>query len=589
MATSAGAAPWSRHYERGVPASLEPYPRLTLTSILADTARQHPDAPAVLSSAHLPGVGRLKSELHYGQLEAQSDALAAALVDMGTQKGDRVALILPNCAQFVIAFYATLKAGAVVCALNPTYPAAKLRDLLQDCGATTVVTLSLFYETVKQVQPATAIKNVIVTNIKEYLPGMAAILFTIAKERKEGHRIEKRPTDVSFQDLLRQYARRRSSVEVVPDDVALFQYTGGTTGVPKAAVVTHQALVCNTLQNRAWVQSAVKAGKESFLCAIPLFHVYGMIAVMSLSVILGGRMVMVVNPRDVHEVVEVIDRYQVSMFVGVPAMCNAIISYMEKHPGQYNLRSVKAGFSGSAPLAEETQQKFEALTSGPLVEGYGLSESPTVVCGNPLRGKRPVGSIGVPYPDVDIRVVSLEDEVSDVPNGERGELAIHAPSMMLSYHNMPSETDIALRIGPDGRKWLYTGDIVTVDDEGFIYIVDRKKDMALIGGFNVYPTTVEKVFTEHPAIQEIGIAAIPHPDAAKAGQQMLKAWVVLRERVTVTAQDLISFASEKLARYELPSQIQFVETLPKTLVGKVLRRELVQMELDARDRSASHT
>ncbi|MCC7206853.1 MAG: AMP-binding protein [Anaerolineae bacterium] len=589
MATSNGAASWTAQYERGVPASLAPYPRQTLQTFLTETARRFPDAPAVLSSAHLPVLGRLKAELTYRQLEDASDALAVALVDMGVKKGDRVALILPNCAQFVIAFHAVLKVGAIVCALNPTFPAAKLRDLLQDCGATTAITLSLFYETVKKVQAETAIRNVIVTNIKEYLPGPAAFLFTLAKERKDGHRIEKRPEDADFQELLRRFAGRRPSVEVGPDDVALFQYTGGTTGVPKAAVVTHQALVCNTLQNRAWIQSAVEMGKETFLCAIPLFHVYGMIAVMSLGLSLGARLVMVVNPRDVHEVVEVIDRYQVSMFVGVPAMCNAIISYMEKHAGQYSLRSVKAGFSGSAPLVAETQTKFEALTSGPLVEGYGLSESPTVVCGNPLRGNRPTGSIGVPYPDVAVRVVSLEDEVSDVALGERGELIIHAPSMMLGYHNMPGETDIALRTGPDGRKWLYTGDIVTLDEHGYLYIVDRKKDMALIGGFNVYPTTVEKVFTEHPAIQEIGIAAIPHPDAAKAGQQMLKAWVVLRERVTVTAQELIAFASEKLARYELPSQIQFVEALPKTLVGKVLRRELVQMELEARERSASHT
>jgi long-chain acyl-CoA synthetase len=386
---------------------------------------------------------------------------------------------------------------------------------------------------------------------------------------------------------VKHYAGRKPAVEIRADDLAIFQYTGGTTGVPKAAKVTHQALVCNTFQNKAWVQNVTTAGQESFLCAIPLFHVYGMIAVMSLAVVLAARMLMVPNPREIEDVVQVIDHYKATMFVGVPAMCNAILNHRKVASGKYKLRSIRAGFCGSAPLSPETQKRFDALTSGPLIEGYGLSESPTVVVGNPLFGPKTPGSIGVPYPDVDIRIVSLDDELSEVPIGKQGELVIQSPNMMLGYHNMPAETENALRLGPDGRKWLYTGDIARMDEHGYLYIVDRKKDMALIGGFNVYPTSVEKVLIEHPAIQEIGVAAVPHPDPDKSGQETLKAWVVLKPGYTVTAKELIDFAADKLAGYEIPRRIQFVESLPKTLVGKVLRRELIRMEMESRQAGAA--
>ena len=584
--------PWLRYYDKGVPHSLYPYPNHPLPQFLSDAAARTPNKVAVVTSAHLPVFGRRHATLSYRELDAYSDALAAALVDMGVRKGDRVAIVLPNCAQFPITFFAILKIGAIVCAANPTYPPGKLKDQFRDCGANTVITLSLFYKTIKDIQPETDIKNVIVTNIKEYLPGLASFLFTVAKERKEGHRIEKHPVDHNFADLLSRYAGRKPNVPVTADDVALFQYTGGTTGIPKAAVSTHQALVCNALQIRSFLGENASPN-EVFLAAIPLFHVFGMVAVMAAAVSLGAGMIMVPNPRDIKEVLEVIDAFKPTIYMGVPAMYNAINNHPDVAKGKYDIHSIKACVSGSAPLAPATKRRFEELTGGKLVEGFGMSECPTAVCCNPLYGDNRAGSIGIPLPDVEVRIVSLDDELTDVPVGKTGELVIWSPNLMLGYHNMPQETTAALRLGPDGKKWLYTGDIAYMDEDGYLYIVDRKKDMALIGGYNVYPNNVEKVLAEHPALQEVAVAAVPHDDPSKQGQEMLKAWLVVREGHTVTDQDLIKFATDtqKLSRQEIPTRYERVTELPRTLVGKVLRRELVRMEMEARarDRAATTT
>ncbi len=572
--------PWLKRYDPGIPHSLQPYPAHPLHQFLQEVAQKTPNAVATLTSAHLPAVGRVKAELTYRQIDTMSDALATALGDMGVRKGDRVAIIMPNCPQFVISFYGILKAGGIVCATNPTYPAAKMREQLKDCGATTVITLSLFYNTVKEIQRDTDLKNVIVTNIKESLHPLAAFLFTVAKEKKQGHRVEKAPADHRFSTLLTRYAGRKPSVTVLASDTAIFQYTGGTTGVPKAAMATHQALVCNTLQCQAVLGRS--RGQEVFMGAIPLFHVFGMVAVMSFAVSIGGKMLLLPNPREIKEVLEVINTYKPTLFNGVPAMYNAINSHPDVAAGKFDLRSIRACISGSAPLPPITKARFEELTGGKLVEGWGMSETPTAACVNPLQNENRAGSIGLPMPDVEMRIVSLDDELSDVAVGKIGEIAIWGPQLMTGYHNNPAETDNVLRLGPDGKKWLHTGDIGYMDEDGYFYIVDRKKDMALIGGFNVYPTNVEKVLAEHAAIQEVGVAAIPHPDKSKEGQEALKAWVVLKPGHSATEQELSDFAAQKLARYEVPTRFQFVQELPKTIVGKVLRRELVRMELEAR-------
>lgn len=575
--------PWLQHYDSSVPPSLIPYPQHSLQQFLINAAREHGSSTAILSSAHLPIAGRVKAELSYHDLNALTDALAEALVDMGLQKGERVAIIMPNCAQFPLAFYAILKAGGVVVATNPTYPPKKLAEQLIDSEAKVAIVLSLFYNGLKQVQDQTPVKHVIVTNIKEYLPGPAKFLFTLAKEKKGGHRIEKRPEDHWLQDILARYAGKRPFVEVTGDDIAIFQYTGGTTGIPKAAMSTHAALVANTLQCMAWL--ARPGVQESFLAAIPLFHVFGMVAVMSFAVALHAAMIMVPNPRDIDDVVDNIHTFHPTLFMGVPAMFNAINNHAGVISKKYDLSSIYACISGSAPLPPATKRRFEELSGGVILEGFGMSEAPTASHVNPVRGENRAGSIGLPFPDMQMRIVDLDEGTTDVPVGEVGELVMHGPQLMRGYYGMPTETANALRQGPDGQPWLYTGDIARMDEDGYFYIVDRKKDMALIGGFNVYPRNIEDALMEHPAIKEVGVAAIPHPDPTKVGQEALKCWAVLQEGQTVTAEDLIAFARERLAPYEIPTRIEFVSELPRTTVGKILRRELARMEIESREQA----
>lgn len=575
--------PWLEHYDPDVPPSLAPYPDHPLHEFLIHAGNQYGDDPATVMSANLPLIGRIHHTLTYQEVNAQSDALAAALVDLGVEKGERVAIIMPNNPQFVIAFFAILKAGATVVAVNPTFPPHKLAEQLVDSGAKAAIVMTLFYENLKQVQSRTHIEHVIVTNIKEYLPGLARVLFTVAREKKEGHRIEKRPADHWFQDILARYADKQPNVTVSGDDIAIFQYTGGTTGVPKAAMSSHVALVANTIQCKAWL--AREGVQESFLAAIPLFHVFGMVAVMSFAVTLHAKMILVPNARDIDDVVGQVDTYRPTIFMGVPALFNAINNHKDVVAGKLDLSSIYACISGSAPLPPATKRRFEELSGGVILEGFGMSEAPTASHVNPVRGENRTGSIGLPLPDMAMRIVDIDEGTTDVPVGEIGELLMHGPQLMRGYHGMPTETSNALRKDEQGTVWLYTGDIARMDQDGYFYIVDRKKDVALIGGFNVYPRNVEDVIAEHPAVSEVGVAAIPHPDPTKVGQEALKAWVVLKTGETVTPDDLIAFASEKLARYEVPTRVTFVDELPRTTVGKILRRELARMEIEAREQA----
>jgi long-chain acyl-CoA synthetase len=577
--------PWTKMYDPGVPASLEPYPDITVQSFLQEGAQKIPNNPALISSAHVPVAGRLASTITYSELDKLSDALAAALVDMGLKKGDRVAIIMPNIAAFVISYYAILKAGGVVAATNPTYPADKMQFQINDCDAEIVIVMSLFYNLIKQIQPKTKMKTVIVANVKEYLPPVAKFLFTLAKEKKDGHRVENLGSgDHWFQDVLARYAGRKPNVDVKSSDLALFQYTGGTTGVSKAVMATHKALVANTLQMRAWLYGSdtSQADKDILLGAIPMFHAFGMVAVLNFAIGVGAKIVLVPNARDISDVLDNIQHFKPTLFHGVPALFNAINIHPDVVAGKVDLSSIRACVSGSAPLPPATKRDFERLSGAALREGFGMSEAPTASHCNPVKGENRTGSIGLPLPDMEVRIVSLDDGVTDVPVGEIGELIMTGPMVMVGYHGMPTETANVLR-ELDGKKWIYTGDIARMDEDGYFYIVDRKKDMALIGGFNVYPNNIEKVLADHPAVLEAGVAAIPHPE--KAGQEALKAWVVLQPGETTTEKDLIAYCEAHLARYEVPTRFAFVQELPKTTVGKTLRRELVQMEMAEREKA----
>jgi long-chain acyl-CoA synthetase len=572
--------PWIKRYDAGVPAALE-YPEVPLHTFLNETARRTPDNTSLITTLKLPIFGRVHSETTFAELDQQSDALAVALLNMGLKKGDPVAIVMPNCVAFVIAFYGILKAGGVVTAANPTYPPAKLQYQINDSDAKFAITLSLFYNTIKQIQPETKVQHVIVTNIKEYFPPLAKILFTVARERKEGHRIDALADgDFMLQDLLAKYAGQKPDAQVLPDDMCLYQYTGGTTGVSKAAMSTHRALVANTIQMAAVLQAKED---EIFMGALPMFHVFGMVAVLSKAVYVGAKIALVMNARQIDDLVEVIETYKPTLFHGVPALFNALNQHPRIQSGEVSMKSIRACVSGSAPLPPATKREFERLSGGKLLEGFGMSEAPTATHVNPIMGENRTGSIGLPLPDMDMRIVSLDDGETDVPVGEVGELVMSGPQLMKGYHGMPTETANALRV-KDGKTWLYTGDIARMDEDGYFYIVDRKKDMALIGGFNVYPASVEKVIKEYPAVLEVGVASVPHPD--KAGQEALKAWVVLKPDATCTEQELIDHCARYLARYEIPTRIAFIDALPKSEVLKTLRRELVRMEMEEREKAA---
>ena len=578
--------PWTKSYDSDVPASITPYPEITLPDFLREAAKNHPNNVALVTSTRLPSVlgslGRLNTKLTYAELERASEALAAALVDMGLQKGERVAIVMPNCVAFVVSFFAVLKAGGVVAATNPTYPDGKMQFQINDSDARFAICLTMFYDQINRIRKDTKLEHVIVANIKEYLPGLAKVLFTLANEKKEGHYVESlKPGDHWFQDMLTRYQGQPCNVAVSPEDLCLFQYTGGTTGTSKAAMSTHASLVANTLMCRAYLGSGDM--EDSFLGAIPMFHVFGMVAVLCFAVGKASEIYLVPNARDITDVLDTITTFQPTLFMGVPALFNAINKRTDVQDGTYSLRSIRACISGSAPLPPATKREFERLSGGVILEGFGMSEAPTATHCNPLKGENRIGSIGLPFPDMEMRIVSLDDGETDVPVGEVGELAMSGPIIMQGYHKMPTETANALR-EHGGRQWLFTGDIARMDEDGYFYVVDRKKDMALIGGFNVYPNSVEKTLAEHEAVQEVAVAAIPHPE--KEGQEALKAWVVLKAGKSATAEDLIKHQEPLLAGYEVVRRFTFVEELPKTAVGKTLRRELVRMEMETSEEDA---
>lgn len=572
--------PWIQSYDEGMPTSLD-FPDVPLHQFIKDTTRRIPHQTALTTPAALPLLGRVSREVSYAELDRAADALAAALVDLGLKKGDRAAIVMPNSVAFVISFYAILKAGGVVAATNPTYPASKMAHQINDCDAEFVLALTLFYPLVKQIQPQTQVKTVIAANIKEYLPPLAKFLFTLAREKKDGHYIENvQAGDYWLQDLLDKYGGQQPNVDVSPDDLAIFQYTGGTTGVPKAAMSQHKALVANMLQTEGLLNTLnLPPEEEIFLGAIPFFHVYGMIVVVSASVYRGSKIVLVPNPRDIDDVLGAIHTFKPTLFPGVPALYNAINNHPAVQNGEIDLSSLRLCISGSAPLPLATKQAFEKLSGSSVREGFGMSEAPTATHINPIYKENRPNSIGLPLPEMDMRIVSLDDEQTDVAVGETGELLMAGPNVMVGYHRMPDETANALR-ERGGKRWLYTGDIARMDEDGYFYIVDRKKDMALIGGYNVYPNTVEKAIMSHPAVLEVGVAAIPHPQ--RIGQEALKAWIVLKSEQEATADEIINFLANALAPYEIPRRISFIDELPKTAVGKTLRHELVKMELESK-------
>ena len=568
--------PWTAHYDKGVPASLD-FPNEPLFYFLEEAARKYPDRACTIFKG---------AAISFREMDEITDHVAAGLVDLGVHKGDRVGIFMPNTPQFVMAYFGILKAGGVVVATNPLYTPPEIAYQLSDAGIEIMFVMTNFYKTIKTAQPNTKIRKLIVTNLKEALPPLMRLLFSLGREKKGGFRIEGglRDGDIWMQDLMASHkSSPRPQVGITPDDTALFQYSGGTTGVSKGAVALHRNVVANTLQLRTWFVS-LEDGQETMLLAIPLFHVYGMVAGMLNSMALGATMILIPNARDIRDILENIHKYRPTIFPGVPTLYNAINNHPDVKSGKIHLRSIKACISGSAPLLRETKDKFEQLSGGKVFEGYGLSEAPTATHCNPLLGVNKTGSIGLPLPDVECQVISLDDGETEMPMGEIGELVIHGPQVMKGYHNMPTETANALRTLRDGKTWLFTGDIVRMDEDGYFYIVDRKKELIKPGGFQVWPREVEEAIAAYPKVLEVGVAGIPDPYRGET----VKAWIVLKPGETATAEEIKAFCKERLAGYKVPTHYEFRSELPKTTVGKILRRELVRQhkETPAKETSA---
>jgi long-chain acyl-CoA synthetase len=556
------AASWLGHYDQGIPATLAPYPERTLLDDLAEGVAQRPDAPAALFK------GRTVT---YGELSRLSDAFAAALVGLGVARGDRVALLLPNCPQFLIGELGAWKAGAILVPLNPIYTEQELEGALRRTGAETILVLTPFYGRIKSVQPRTTLRRVVATGVKEYLPPLLRVLFTLAKERKDGHRVTLAEGDLWLGDLLaRHQDAPRPSVPVAPDDPAVILMSGGTTGTPKGVVGLHRHYTTTGRQLGTWLQAGTTPWDDVVMAALPLFHSFANIGVQSVALRNHNAMALVPNPRDLDDLLRTIAKTRPTAFSGVPTLFNALLHHPKVRAGKIDFSSVKVCFSGAAPLLAETKRRFEELTGGRIVEGYSLTEAMLACAVNPVEGPNKIGSVGMPLPDVEMRIVDPQSG-APLPAGEVGEVLIRAPQLMAGYWNDPEETAATVR-AHDGERWLHTGDLGYLDDDGYLFIVDRIKDLIKTHGYQVWPREIEEVLATHPAVAEVGVAGVP--DEARG--EVAKAWVVLRAGEQADAEALRAFCRERLAPYKVPATVEFRDELPKSMVGKVLRRALTE-------------
>jgi len=548
--------PWLKSYDPGLPHTLKPYPERTILDVVNETVRLRPEHTALIFKG---------TRMSYAQLEQLSDAFGNALVAQGVQKGDRVALLLPNSPQAIIGQLGAWKAGAIVAPLNPLYTERELEYALNECGAETVVVLTPFYNKVKSLQPRTRVRLVIATNIKEYLPLHLRLLFTLLKEKKEGYRITLQPGDLWMSDLLKQHGNaHRPNVRIAPKDPALLLFTGGTTGTPKAALGTHHAIVMSAMQLHAYAGTVLNDWEDTLTLVMPMFHVYGNMG-MSTSMVARWPMAVVPNPRDIDDLIATIAKTRPAVLHGVPTLFIALLNHPDVQADKVDFKSMKVCYSAAAPLLAETKNRFEALTGGWLLEAYAMTETmlAAVVC--PTHGVYKEGSTGIPLPDVEVRITDVETGEGSLPPGQIGEILIRAPQIMVGYWHRPTETANMIRDG-----WVYTGDIGYLDEDGYLFIVDRKKDLIKPSGFQVWPREVEEVIASHPAVAEVSVAGVPDVYQIEA----VKAWIVLRENQQVAADEIRTFCREKLAGYKVPKHVEFRDSLPKTMVGKVLRREL---------------
>jgi long-chain acyl-CoA synthetase len=557
--------PWLQHYDVGVPAHLD-YPQRTMDQILAESAGRAPGAVLTLFKG-----GRLT----YEQVDRLVDRMTGGLQALGLQRGDRVAIHLPNCPQFVVAYYAILRAGGIAVPCNPAYVGREMEHQLNDAGAKMAITMSSFYPVVRGIRARTSLRQVIVAKLKTYLPMPLRLLFALFRERRDGHalRISGEANTHWFSEVLQSAPSQPRRADIGLDETAVLMYTGGTTGIPKGAQLTHRNLVVNATQCAHWLRTTERGA--SLLTALPLFHSYAMTTCMNHAVLVGGSMILVPDPRDLGDVLGTIHKYRPTVYPGVPAMYVAINNNQDAASGKYDLGSIEACISGAAGLPAEVQERFRQISGAHLVEGYGLSEASPVTHINPVFDRGPDGFIGIPVPDTEAKIVDLQTGTQELPAGEIGELCVRGPQVMKGYWNVPSETADVLRDG-----WLYTGDIATMTEDGYFQLVDRKKDIILgAGGYNIYPREIEDVLYEHPKVKEAVAAGIPWGEKG----ERVKVWVVLKEGQEATSEEILHHCDDRLAPYKRPKVVEFRKDLPKTMVGKMLRRLLVAEEAKAAD------
>lgn len=551
--------PWLEHYDKDVPRTIS-YPKVTLSEVLDEVAENFPDNVAIISFG---------KRIKYAELKVYVDNFAAALSDLGVKEGDRVAIHLPNIPQFVIGLFGALKAGAVVVGCSVLYTKPELLYLLNDSGAETIVTLDLLSDIVNSIKNETKLKRVIVTGPMDFSEKEIRVPEDLKDIFQAGGEV---PDAYQFLDLMAKRKREPPVIDLKPmKSPAVLQYTGGTTGVPKGTMLTHYNLVSNIIQMAAWVHQ--EKGKEVSLAGFPFFHLAGL-AFCLISVYYAGSQILILDPRDILTTLKLIDEYKPTFIANVPTIYMRLLD----HPGikKCSFNSVKACVSGLAPIPPEIIKQFEEITGSKILEVYGLTETSSVLSSNPMNGTRKPGSVGMPLPDTEVKLIDIETGTEEVPVGEPGELIAQGPQVMKGYWNKPEETERALRNG-----WLYTGDIATMDKDGYFYIVDRKKDMINVYTdytYHVYPREVDDVIYEHPAVAIT--ATIGVPDSQHPTSESVKACIVLKPeyRSKTTSDDIKAHCKQRLAPYKVPTIIEFREQLPTTPIGKVSKRVLKKEE-----------
>ena len=556
---------WISQYDSGVPATID-YAGWIVPDLLRRSAARFPDSSALLFYG---------KTISFRELDDLTTRFALALRALGVNQGDRVALMLPNIPQVVIGYYGALKAGAIVVPTNPLYVEREIQTQVIDSGCEAIVALDLFYPRIRAVQERTALpRRIIITSFRDFLPAVKRVIYPLkAWLENRWVSVQKKPQVYDFLELLNRAPRNAESSfsylpQVQPGDLAQLQYTGGTTGTPKGVMLTHRNVVANALQGRAWCPD-FHEGKEIFLGAVPLFHCYGLSTCQNLAMAIGGSIILL--PRfHTDEAVKAIHKYRVTIFSGVPMMFSMISEFPEV--GRYDLHSLRVCLCGASPLPVETQERFERLTGVRISEGYGLTEAAPATHCNPIHGEHPRGSMGLPFPDTDARVVDLETGLRNIPIGEAGELIVRGPQVMQGYWNKEEETQTVLRDG-----WLYTGDMVRRDERGFFFFVDRKKDMIKPWGETVYPREVEDILFQHPAVNDAVVVGSPDRHYGEA----VKAYVVTKDGWSVTERELIEHCGKSLARFKVPVAVEFRSELPRTFIGKVSRRALRDEAVEA--------